>query len=55
LNTKACIENYYKINRKFFNLNIKSNNEQRNQENNDTDQANSIKKKKSGLTNYKYK
>ena len=52
LNTKACIENYYKINQKFFNLNIKSNNEQGNQENNEVDLANSIKKKKSGLTNF---
>ena len=52
LNTKACIENYYKINQKFFNLNIKSNNEQGNQENNEIDLANSIKKKKSGLTNF---
>ena len=51
-NTKACIENYYKINQKFFNLNIKSNNEQGNQENNEVDLANSIKKKKSGLTNF---
>ena len=52
LNTKTCIENYYKINQKFFNLNIKSNNEQGNQENNEVDLANSIKKKKSGLTNF---
>ena len=52
LNTKACIENYYKINQKFFNLNIKSNNEQGNSENNEVDLANSIKKKKSGLTNF---
>ena len=51
-NTKACIENYYKINQKFFNLNIKSNNEQGNSENNEVDLANSIKKKKSGLTNF---
>ena len=52
LNTKTCIENYYKINQKFFNLNIKSNNEQGNQENNEVDLTNSIKKKKSGLTNF---
>ena len=52
LKTKECIENYYKINQKFFNLNIKSNNEQGNQENNEVDLANSIKKKKSGLTNF---
>ena len=52
LNTKTCIENYYKINQKFFNLNIKSNNEQGNQESNEVDLANSIKKKKSGLTNF---
>ena len=52
LNTKACIENYYKINQKFFNLNIKPNNEQGKPENNEVDLTNSIKKKKSGLTNF---
>ena len=52
LKTKECIENYYKINQKFFNLNINTNNEQGNTENNEVDLANSIKKKKSGLTNF---
>jgi hypothetical protein len=52
LKTKECIENYYKINQKFFNLNINTNNEQGNTENNEVELANSIKKKKSGLTNF---
>ena len=46
LSTKECIENYYNINKKFFNIN--SDNEQTNS--NKVELTDSLKKKKSGLT-----
>ena len=46
LNTKECIENYYNINKKFFNINL--DNEQTNL--NKVELTDSLKKKKSGLT-----
>ena len=44
--TKECIENYYKINKKFFNINVIKPNDKTMTENNEI--TNSIKKKKSG-------
>ena len=46
LSTKECIENYYNINKKFFNINL--DNEQTNL--NKVELTESLKKKKSGLT-----
>ena len=46
LSTKECIENYYNINKKFFNINL--DNEQTNL--NKVELTDSLKKKKSGLT-----
>ena len=46
LSTKECIENYYNINKKFFNINL--DNEQTNL--NKAELTDSLKKKKSGLT-----
>jgi len=46
LSTKECIENYYNINKKFFNINL--DNEQTNM--NKVELTDSLKKKKSGLT-----
>ena len=46
LSTKECIENYYNINKKFFNINL--DNEQTNL--NKVELLDSLKKKKSGLT-----
>ena len=46
LSTKECIENYYNINKKFFNINL--DNEQTNL--NKAELTESLKKKKSGLT-----
>ena len=46
--TKECIENYYKINKKFFNINVIRPNEKAVTENNKNEILNSIKKKKSG-------
>ena len=51
LKTKACIENYYNINKKFFNINVIPNNE-KNAENNKVELTDTIKKKKSGLTTF---
>ena len=46
LKTKECIENYYNINKKFFNINAKKPNEDTNRD----EISNTLKKKKSGLT-----
>ena len=46
LSTKECVENYYNINKKFFNINL--DNEQTNL--NKVELTESLKKKKSGLT-----
>ena len=49
LSTKECIENYYNINKKFFNINVVSSNDKAHTEGNKADLADTIKKKKSGL------
>ena len=49
LKTKECIENYYNINKKFFNINVVSSNDKAHTESSKVDLADTIKKKKSGL------